>query len=388
MKQKRVLLYVHDGSGLGHLRRVSRIAGALQGPCASLVLSGHRAAAWLVPAACEYVHLPSLDSLLPHKAARWGRRPFLEMGPLEVRAFRKRLLDGVVAAYQPDALIVDYLPLGMSQELAEIVDRLPAKKYLVLRGVLDQPSEVQKEILGGLAGRLLESRFDRILVACDRRVCDVAEEYDLSPTLRQKLAYVGYIVDAVSAEEIARVREQRGLAPGDVWVVCSAGGGLLGEKVAEECLRLSRSLNSPFVFDVIAGPRSRVGAEWRSAEVFWEGRNRHMLEHQTLPLLHAAADLVVTPGGYNSVVESMAGGAALVCAPVQADPRDEQYTHTDRLAKLYPLRVVRDLDRLREEVVALAEARPRLRSEAALDLDGLARVRELIYQDLEIQLPT
>lgn len=387
-RQKRVLLFVHDGSGLGHLRRVARLAGALQGPCASLVVSGHRAAAWLVPPECEYVHLPSLDSLLPQKAARWGRRPFAAMTLPEIHGFRKKLLDSVVEAFRPDALVVDYLPLGVKEELAEIVERLPARKYLVLRGVLDQPFAVRKEILGGRAGDLLKRCFDRILVACDPRVCDVGQEYGFPPSLAAKLSYVGYIVDPVGAERIEKAREERGLRPGDVWVVGSAGGGLLGEQVAEACLKLSRSLAEPFVFDVIAGPRSRVGAHWRSAEVIWEGRNRHMMEHQNLPLLHAAADIVVTPGGYNSVVEGMEGGAVLLCAPVQADPRDEQFTHTARLTRLYPLQVVRDLDRLGEEVVAAARGLVRRRGRDLLDFDGLAKTRDLIYQDLGIAAPS
>lgn len=386
-RQRRVLFFVHDGKGLGHLRRVSRIAGALQGPCASLVVTGHRAAAWLVPEECEYVHLPSLDSLFPRKAEAWGRKPFVEMSLKELFAFRTGLFASVTEAFKPDAIVIDHLPLGKSAEWERLLEESPARKYLVLRGV-DEPEKARKTILGGRAGSLLERKFERVLVTCDPRVFDIREEYTVPPSLAAKVSHVGYVGEPVAGEEIERARRERGLRPGDVWVVCSAGGGQLGEKVAEECLRLSRTLSEPFVFDVIAGPKSRVGEEWRVSEVLWEGRNRRMLEHRELPLLHAAADIVVSAGGYNSIVEAMEGGAALLCAPVQLEPGDEQYVHAERLARLYPLRVVLDLSRLRDEILAASrsvQSRERRRGRDLLNLDGLSGIRELIFQDLGIE---
>jgi predicted glycosyltransferase len=347
------------------------------------VVTGHRAAAWLVPEECEYVHLPSLDSLFRHKAEAWGRKPFVEMGAKELFAFRTGLLASVTEAFKPDAIVVDHLPLGKSAEWERLLEESPARKYLVLRGV-DEPEKVRKSILGGRAGSLLERKFDRVLVTCDPRVCDVREEYAVSPPLAAKVSHVGYVGEPVPDEEIERTRRERGLRPGDVWVVCSAGGGQLGERLAEECLRLSRTMPEPFVFDVIAGPKSRVGEEWRPSEALWEGRNRRMVEHRDLPLLHAAADAVVSAGGYNSIVEAMEGGAALLCVPVQREPGDEQYIHTSRLGSLYPLRVVLDLSRLGDEILSVSRNLERRRGRDLLNLDGLSGIRELVFRDLGI----
>src|SRR5579872_3365057 len=87
--QKRIIFFVHDGTGLGHLRRLARIAKNLQGPYSCLIVTGHRAAYWFVSEESEYVHLPSLDNLLPSKSLYWGLKPFVEMNKKEVFELRQ-----------------------------------------------------------------------------------------------------------------------------------------------------------------------------------------------------------------------------------------------------------------------------------------------------------
>ena len=59
-RQKRFMFFVHDGIGLGHLSRMSKIAQGLQGLAACLVVSGYREMSWMVSKECEYIHLPNL----------------------------------------------------------------------------------------------------------------------------------------------------------------------------------------------------------------------------------------------------------------------------------------------------------------------------------------
>lgn len=380
----RVLLYVHDGTGLGHLRRMSRIAGALQGPCSCLLVTGHRAASWMVPESCEYAHVPSLDSLIPSKAAYWGRDPFLDLSRDQVAPFRAQMIESVVEAFRPDAIIVDYLPLGKYDELEGVVRRHPARKYLVLRGVLDHPANVRIDILDGKAEQLVEEFFSRVFVACDPLVCDVVAEYGLSDILARKTSYVGYISDPVPRGERERARQARVLPPDGIWVVCSAGGGRLGERLVEECTLLSRVCPREWTLDVVAGPKSRLGGH--GEEVPWmEGRHRFWHEARGLPLLHAAADVVVCPGSYNSIVEAMEGGARLVCAPVQLDMNDEQYIHPQRLKEHYPLWVVTSLHevpRILEDAVAHCRSAAKPDARERLDLNGQATLRRLLLHEL------
>src|SRR5438105_2980643 len=117
MTQKRLLMICHDGKGLGHLRRISRIAGFLQGEFACLVMTGMAEASWLVPSNCEFIKLPNWDGLSKLRASRLGRTVWLDAPSEEVVRLRSELIKGVEQAFRPSAILVDYIPFGIREEL-------------------------------------------------------------------------------------------------------------------------------------------------------------------------------------------------------------------------------------------------------------------------------
>jgi predicted glycosyltransferase len=382
-KQGRVAFFVHDGTGLGHLQRVCKLARALQDLFACLILTGHRAASWLVPEECEFIHLPSLDSLIADKSKYWGRRPFVDMDPISALAFRKSLITSSMQAFDPDALFVDYLPLGKMGELSTVIAQTRARKYLILRGILDEPANVRRDILGGHAKRELQ-HYDRILVSCDEKICNVVKEYCFEEPVAAKAMNVGYISTPVPAADRAELRRQRGVGVDDIWVVCSAGSGALGEKLMERCLALPKVFPGIF-FDFIQGPRS--SAKWDSATADCNsiGTNRYFKECRQLPLLHSAADIVICAGGYNSLVESMEGGARIVSVPVQINTADEQFVHAKRLADYYPLRLLHhlgDLPSILEEEARRCRERRRVNVREVLNFGGAETIKSLLSEDL------
>lgn len=370
---KRILFFVHDGAGLGHLRRMARIAEALQGPCASLVVTGHRTVGWVLSEACDFVHVPSWDGLLEARSRRRGRELWLRVEPEEARVLRRSIIDATVDAFRPDAIFMDYMPYGRDNELEELIARHPAKKYLVLRGLIDTidlPSFIEWS-------PAIARVFSRIFIAADRRVVDVADEYGLE-VLRERMEYVGYVTPAV---QISRddVRRRRGLDDGSLWVVCSAGGGLDGDEVIRRCLDLPAQFEQLF-FDIVAGPRSRVNV----ANAEHGHRTRIWPDCAELPQFHAAADIVITCGGYNSLVEAMYGGAYIISSPVATRSNDEQRTNVGRLARHYPMTVVDRPDHLGD---ALAEAvecvrRNPTRPSFPFASGGADRIRHLVLADL------
>jgi predicted glycosyltransferase/glycosyltransferase involved in cell wall biosynthesis len=388
IRQGRVLFFVHDGTGLGHLRRVSRLAGSIQGPCASLVVSGHRQASFIVPPECELVHIPSLESLLPNKARYWGRKPFLDVPMGDALALRNGILKAVFSSFQPDIIVVDYLPLGKHNELYELLKESTAKLYFIMRGVLDHPDNVRVDLLGGSGESFLETKYDRLLVAADKRICNVVEEYGLSDKIGAKTEYIGYISEPVQCSVIAQMRAERGLGPEDKWIVCSAGGGALGEMLIEECMALPERFDGVF-FDIVVGPRTAKQWPYLTADMHDEGRVRTHRECPFLAQLHAAADIVICAGGYNSTVEAMEGRARIITCPVQLRTNDEQFIHARRLSEHYPIRMVIDLhnleDTLRETLtdLSICEYPPPARS--VLDFDGSRRFRKIVLDDLALR---
>jgi predicted glycosyltransferase len=386
--QKRALFFVFDGgTGLGHLRRLSAIARALQGRFACLIVTSHRAAAhWFVPAECEYVHVPAWDSLIPERAAYWGREPFLAIDAEGALAFRKRLLRGIVESFRPDAIFVDHLPLGMRDELEDIVREAPCLKYLVTRGVQNETEDLARLLLSGKARDALERDYHRILVAIDREVFDIQERYDAFGAMAHKLCYTGYVAEPADPGARDSVRRARGVAAGDIWAVASAGGGQHGESLIAACCGLA-ALHPDIVFDVVIGPRSSLSRDALLGPAAAPNLRLHE-EVSDMASLHAAADIVITSGGYNSLLETLRGQALIICVPNRKSERDEQYAHAARLRRFASIELDLDpahLPAMFSKVLASVRSGAVGDRRGRLDFGGAANIRRLVLADVGVE---
>ena len=384
--QKRALFYVFDGgTGVGHLQRLACIARQMQGRFACLVVTGHRAAAhWFIPEECEYIHLPSWDSLLAAKAHYWGRKPFIALDKRDAVRLRTEILHGIVRGFQPDAIFVDHLPMGAEEELATILEEARCNKYLVTRGVLNETEDLRRLILGGKAHDYLRTHYDRLFVASDQRVFDFPRQYNIAPEIREKTLHTGYVAQYIPPETISRTRASRGLAEEDIWVVASAGGGQLGEPLIERCLELAGKYPN-IAFDIVMGPRSSLAWEDRYQTVIAHNRLRLHKEVPHMPYLNASADLVISSGGYNTLVEALQGRAEILCFPLRKDQRDEQYQHAMRLRRFVNIDVstdLRDLPVLFDRAIGGLGLSRRGDRRAELNFAGAVNIERIVAEDL------
>lgn len=386
--QKRVLFYVFDaGTGIGHLRRLASLARQLQGRFACLVVTGHRAAShWFVPDECEYVRLPSWDSVVESKASYWGRKPFIRLGKDRAVQLRREILEGIVRGFEPDAIFVDHLPLGAEEELASILEGTTCRKYLVTRGVLNETEDLRRLILGGRAYDFLKNHYSRIFAASDPKVFDFLRQYNIAHELGRKTIHTGYITQDISRELRVRARAERGLRQGDVWVVASAGGGQLGERLIDGCLDLAQR-HADIAFDVVLGPRSNLAWVHQLSTVVTRDRLRIHKETPHMAYLNASADIVISSGGYNTILEALQGDAEILCFPLRKNPRDEQYQHAARLKRFVRIEVSMDLGQipvLFERAVARLAAGCRGDRRAELDFGGAATIERIVREDLGV----
>jgi predicted glycosyltransferase len=380
-EQKRAIFFSFDGgTGVGHLRRLARIAKRLQGRFACLLVTDRSAAGLLVPEECEYVHLPSWDSLLDAKARYWNRPPFMSLTTDEGVRFRKRIIEGIIEAFDPDVIFVDHLPLGAYEELTDVIRNARGIKYLVTRGVQNETEDLQRLVLGGLARELISTYYHRVLVAMDPQVFDLAKNYNISSDISGKAVHTGYVIDSVSDDSIKATRERHGLQDDDIWVVASAGGGQLGEQLIQGCLELTNT-HKNIVFDIVHGPRSSLPLGHGPAAHDGDNVRVHK-ENGEMPYLHASADLVISSGGYNSLLEALQGNAKILCFPLRKDHRDEQYRHATSLQRFVDIEVSTDLTELPEifgRAIQRHESRDR-RTELAFN--GAARIEQIVVEDL------
>jgi predicted glycosyltransferase len=376
----KIMFYVQDSWGLGHLQRVSKLARALQDEAECLILCGQREAGWVIPDRCEYLHIPSLNNLLFERAQFLGKRQFLQLSRQQAIAFRRTFIERAIETFRPDVIVVENLALGMLDELSGVLDRTEAVKIFLTRGIIAHPSRVRRFMLRPNVEEALVTLFQASIVACDRRVWDLDSEYHLGAPLAGKLEYVGYMSEAVDPSDIRAARRERGVDAATKWIVCSAGGGALGEALVQELQTIMQSFTN-VVVDIVQGPRSALPWAPLLTSTIEQGNVRLHRECRALPLLHASADLVVCTGGYNSLVEAMEGGARVVAVPVQLEPQDEQFLQCSRLAPYYPITLVEDRAALAKSItdaLERCETKNSIRETGNLDFDGLSNASKFI----------
>jgi predicted glycosyltransferase len=383
-EKKRVLFYVHDRIGIGHLRKMSKLAAHLADEFACAIICGHRNVDWIIPDCCEYFHIPGLAKLIPAQSEARGRSAWLPLSSAEARDFRSGLIASIASIFEPDVMVVEHFPLGLNDELESILEYLPCAKVFSTSGLLTAHDQKRSNIFNPRGIAAIRTLYSKVFVTTDPKVVDIGERYDLPEAIRGMVEPVGYLSERLSPDIIGRVRTQRGLTGMAKWVVCSAGGGAQGEELIRECVRVAQ-LRGDVFFDIVLGPMSSLPATASAGDVRSAGRvvlHRHV---EKLGQLHGSADVVVCSGGTNSLIEAMEGGAWIVSCPVQSQPEDEQFIQAARLAPYYPVEVVAerpDLGRVLDKVLAARSTGRRVpvREDGRLMFDGVERAAEIVRQ--------
>lgn len=374
--RRRVAFYSHDTQGLGHVRRTSLLARAVVGADPDtdvLLLSGAREATSLpLPERTEVVTLPRVGKDPDH-----GYGPRTWGGTLDdVVRVRASVLDGALAAFRPDVLVVDKVPLGVGGELLPALRRLRAEGgtacVLGLRDVLDTPEVAVREWREQRSTSVIERFFDEVWVYGDARVYDPLTEYALPEHVAARTVFTGYLGRGRTIGTLPRTR----VGP---YVLCLVGGGQDGAALAEAFAAAPLPaghrgvlVTGPYLPEATRDRLHAVAAGRDDLEV-------HAFVRDVVPLVEGAA-AVVTMGGYNSVCELLASGRPGLVVP-RTHPRAEQLVRACRLADLGLLDVL--VGAITPERVGAWLARtaaggaPR-RPEVDVDLDGLARVPELV----------
>jgi predicted glycosyltransferase len=328
--EARVLLYSHDGFGLGHLQRnfniARHLAAVIPGANALLVAGSPHGFDCRLPPGVDWIKIPSV---IRRGSGRWEPRT-LGVSRERVRELRAGAIRNAVETFRPHLLVVDHLPTGVWGELLptlELCKALAERPRIVLglRDILDRPETTRRQWMREGAYDALEKYYDRVLIYGDREVFATAEVYGLAEQMAGKVAYCGYVGPSVPRRAARRVRRELALrAHEDLVVVCGGGGGdayALMAVAAEALARLAahRSLRAILLTGPLMSERRRQALRRRIAglpiEVWWQ------VEDQ--PALLGAADLVVSMAGYNTMTEALLQRRRLVVAP-RAGPSAEQ----------------------------------------------------------------
>ncbi len=343
----RVMLYSHDSYGLGHLRRTLALASQLRvrwpGVTQLIVTGASRIGGWAVPEGADLVKLPAVVKV---GADAYEPRA-LELSLGEVCGLRRELVLGAARLFRPDVLIVDHVAEGLKGEMVATLRHLRAvsnaRLVLGLRDVVDEAPRVRRAWQRNGVYELLDNVYDRVLVYGSRDVFDVVAEYGLSPRAARKTRYVGYL-RADAAREPEEVRRQLELRT-DRFVLVTVGGGGDGFpllRAAAEALREDGPGERDWL--LVSGPlmcdRERAELERLMPA---DPRVRLLDEVGDLSELVAAADAVVSMGGYNTTREILSHRRPALIVP-RVEPRQEQLIRANALAERGLVRVLHPAD--------------------------------------------
>lgn len=371
-ERPRVALYSHDAQGLGHIRRNLAIAHALAETAAPdiLLLTGARGGVVTeLPDGCDIVSLPAIEK--GHDGGYAARH--LSFDTANVTALRSSILTAALTAFRPHVLIVDKHARGWNGELAEALDivrEAGTRVVFGVRDVLDDSRTAQREWQEDATALALEAWYEEIWVYGDRGVHDPLAALELPDRLHDRLRYTGYLANG------RMVAERSG--PETPYVLAMVGAGTDGGAIATTFLRTPLPDGHRGV--LVTGPHMpKQDRELVARLALTRPDIRvHDFVTDSTALVRGAAALVGM-GGYNTVCEAMAMDTPMLIVP-RVGPRAEQLVRAVALARrgvadimlprdLHPAALAGWLDRA---VCTRAER------SAFVDLDGLARVPELL----------
>jgi predicted glycosyltransferase len=389
-----ILLYSHDTYGLGHFRRNSAIAHAVRrrDPKARLVMLTGSALAgdWHLPETVELVRMPSVV-----KIGVEDYRPVASRSMSGVRAERAGIIESTLLSVRPDVFLVDHAPLGMKGELKRSLemarDQLPGTRVVLgLRDILDDPDTVRRTWTEQGVYPALESFYGEILVYGCRELFDVTRLYAFPQSVRRRTTFTGYVAKDYG-QELPSARSipwTKARSAGERRVLVMGGGGGDAADLLHAFIdawpRIARTgeekgllVTGPMMPDADRAELERLAAR---AGVDLVRSSTSMLR------LIAAADVVVSMGGYNSVVESLSARRPLVILPRTA-PRQEQLIRARMLERLGLASVVLPGRAASSELgsavlKALDAPSPGSDVWRRIDLNGGERVAQLLLESL------
>jgi predicted glycosyltransferase len=328
---RRVLFYSHDGTGLGHLRITLGVASAYAGRRphdALLLLTGSaQANAYPMPERMDFVKVPAMPLRhlyddLPDQASPAGPER-------RVVYIREAVALATVQAFAPHLMVVDHAPAGLFRELARSIHWLKtampdSRLALLMRDITFSAEQTRTIWTNEGIYPLLEGVYDEILVYGDQAVFDPVSEYGLSEAAAARTTFTGYLTPQPALRSPAQVRAE--LDAGDrLLLAASVGGGADGGPVLRALLEgWQTHAPSDLAGYVVLGPL--LPAEDRTAIVnLAAGLPQVRISDFDADYLAAAAaaDVLVSMAGYNSVCEAAHLGKRAVVVPRLPGPEEQ-----------------------------------------------------------------
>lgn len=386
---------------MGHLRIVLRLASCIQAEVADasmlLLTASTLAHAFRLPKGLDVIQIPALDRSNGVASYRPLRLPLTFE---RVKKLRERIIGETARTYCPDLLLVDFRPGGLAGELVPTLRALKRRRrtalVLLLRDIVDDPGIVRVRWRVDQGMQALEY-YDEIWVYGCQNLYDPIREYQFPTEIARKIRFCGYLdIDPpVAAND--DIRRTFGI-PRQSFVLVTVGSGREGFPLLDTFVRaLAQFPNEPDLFSLIVGgpllpmeQRDIIRRHCEALSSHCPGRRVRFVDF--LPNLldyMAAADVVVSMGGYNAATEILRLGKRAVVVP-HTSSHNEQLIRASLFESLGLIRMIHPNQlsphKLVETILAALQNEPPTHQrllQLGFDFDGLQHIKKHVMRLLK-----
>ncbi len=331
-----ILMYSHDTYGLGHIRRTMAIANHLRDQNTNvLILTGSPfAGRFSFPQQVDFVRIPGMIK----KTNDDYQSLSIRIDQEQALSIRTNIILATAKTFRPNLFIVDKEPLGLKREVLPTLEWFKefspsTTSILGLRDILDDSAVIQKDWLAKNVYSYLEKLYDEIWIYGDKNIYDPVKMYNIPELLHKKIKFTGYIPRKQLPQKTRNiVRKRYRVFDDDKFILVTTGGGGDGYEVLEQYISMHDyyPTSLPFKSIIITGPfmpKKKREQLKKRAKLFGI---KTLPFHPRLEELIAAADLVISMGGYNTICEILTQQTPALIIPRQT-PRREQLIRAQRL---------------------------------------------------------
>ncbi len=386
-----ILIYAHDGRGLGHASRSIAIGMALRRlhpQLKVLFVSGCRQSQELIGTApLDWLKLPSYETKVENGKST-GIRGKSMFADGQLGEFRARELEHLVGLYRPRMVLVDHTPQGKHRELvpALALSRdIGTRWTLGVRGIIGGVSQARSD----LASNLFRKYYHDLLWYGDRRVLGevhirhLKQQYGIPP---RECGYVSRLAEVENCTGEMSVNSAGGARLAGTVSVPWLGENSLGflEQLADALAAIDEKYGHWHLF---VGSGDSVKAKKKIWDMF--SGLCHCTQEEPGPRYGEAlmrSKTAVIYGGYNSLMDVLyAGLPALVVERAMRD--NEQQLHLQQLQKKVGNRihVIPEAEILSDQILSflcdnLSKA---VNPSVAVNLDGAAKAAAILTRLLD-----
>ena len=370
--KKRILIFAYDGTGLGHLMCLAKIASGFTSEFDTLIVTGHTVISRVVKNNVRYIQLPNF-----YEELEKGNK-----SEADINASKIIQLHHIVNDFKPDAFITDFLPYGKRCELQYIIQQYKCLKYFTLRSEIGGERIMHEDVFSPRNIKLFADHYHRILVTSDFAITSMDIFSWLPIEVQKKITYTGFVTYPVNIYHARKLRLSKHSLGYRKWIVCSIGSGRVGYELLEACCKLAKTEHFyDCFFDIVLGEYNKV-----SIESFGFLPNVSVSNWKDdLYMYHASADMVICCGAYNTLLECMQGLPKAVLSYSVQNPEfeDEQQQNIIKLGKYYNIKHIDDLKCLDKMAVSLSRCNNYNNGQVLLNMNGIDNVCNIVMNDIK-----